>query len=611
MFSKLVQGHANLALVALGACVLIALYLISPTFTATHFEVLSAQVQINAIAANEHRLAQANVLYPIHVEYFYLSRIGVVYLVQLSEKIFGNGDVAFRAVTIFAFAIYLAASAAVANRFAKTSYIAATFALLLTPGVLSIGFYFNDNVVSEGFGVLGIALMPAASCRPFRYLELSRAFFGGVLLGLAMLARTDAFLFLPIAASFMWLEKQSWRQTIFWGSVTIVGLITALLIPYLISNVSIIQIFEIDRFFQLVHDDMPRGHVFMVMLALLFLGLPNLCLILMGAVLNLRGKGLKNWVVLAVLPACSFLFFAKHALETRMFFPMLAPFVAMHAGKGLEWIWRNLRPRFDQTSAAPLIGFLLMLVWCAPPIYTPNKEGPRPLLGQMWTPFLWHRWQAQQNAAVQAAQLPIEAGKVFPNPVVVTLDYTSDAFVRLQLWQSGFRPVAIHSIAPLCAPNFEAWQNGRESILMVRTENPHQFVPEPHDYVEALELSAAFECGIVRNSVEVFAYGAGADTEDSDVAKYVKEDIPVLMPSPIWLGWPTAWSKALAMRMPADTYEPMTIVQQHMTLLSPKQVNGLIRAADQETARQVGLAHHALRTLAQLRQDWNYRFWHP
>src|SRR6201985_2888272 len=140
--------------------VIIALYLVSPSFTASHFEVLSAQIHINAIAANDHRLGQANVLYPIHIEYFYLSRIGVVYLVQFFARIF-DGDNAFRAVIVCSFATYLAAAAVVARRYAGVSLLAGLLAMLITPGILSLGFFFNDNIVSEAAALLGLAVLPS------------------------------------------------------------------------------------------------------------------------------------------------------------------------------------------------------------------------------------------------------------------------------------------------------------------------------------------------------------------------------------------------------------------------------------------------------------------
>jgi hypothetical protein len=589
-------------LVALGA-----LYLISPAFTATHFEVLSAQIHINAIASDAHRLAQANVLYPIHAEYFYLSRIGVVYLVQAFARIFGDGDGAFRAVIIVSFAVYLVASAALARRYAGVGLLAALIVQLLTPGIVSLGFFFNDNVVSEASALLGLALLPDLRLVWTRK-SSARAVAGGFLFGFAILARTDGFLILPIAFSFMVLETRDVRAiaiNLLWIGA---GLALALCVPYILSGVSIVQIYQIGRFFQEVHDDMPRGHVSMAILVILFLGLPNLVLLVLGGRITLRSKGITAAIVLALFPALLLIFFASHALETRMFFPLLGPYVAIHAGQGLEWIWKNLPSPLVLSHPASLLLVTLLVVWGLPPAYTPNKEGPRPVVGQFWSPLLWRTWQGEQRAELNEADVPLHAAG--SKAVIVTLNYTTDAFLRLRLWETGYRPVSVQSVAPRCHSDFETWRKGDRIVYAVRTENPHQFVREPHDYIEAAELMAAFHCNLLRQN-KVFAFGSGVDTADSAVAQFVREDIPALVPSQLWLGWPPTLSTAISERLPSDFYEPMIIVQQHVVPLSSEQVTGLIEAAGREVVRQRQLSNRPLRPLGEIRHEWLFHFWHP
>jgi hypothetical protein len=586
---------------------ILALYLVSPALTATHFEVLSAQIHINAIASNEHRLSQANVLYPIHIEYFYLSRIGVVYLVQLFARIFGSGDVAFRGVIICSFAIYLAASIIVARRYVQVSPLAALLALLLTPGIVCLGFFFNDNVVSEAFAFLGLALLPHLQ-RAWTFGASIRAILSGFLFGFAILARTDGFLILPIAFSLMLLETREIGRIIASLLCASAGLCLALLLPYVLSGVSVLQIYQIGRFFQQVHDDMPRGHISMAILVILFLGLPNLLLLAVGGRINLQNRGMKPAIILALTPALLAIFFAGHALETRMFFPFLGPYVAMHAGRGLDWIWQGLQKA--SSSPRPVLLLLLVLTgWCLPPIYTPNKEGPRPVVGQLWAPLLWHRWQSEQQAELAEASMPLNRAE--PKVAVVTLNYTTDAFLRLRLWETGYRPIAVRSVAGTCKQDFETWRKGGHVVFAVRTENPHQFVPESHDYIEAAELAAAFRCPSLWQGEPVFAYGSGVDTADSAVARYVKDALPALVPSPLWLGWPRALSTFIGERLPSNFYEPLTIVQQHIVLLSKAQVSGLVDAAKIELARQKSISPGHLRPLTEIRNEWGFHFWRP
>ena len=593
------------------AVALILFYLVSPIFTATHFEVLSAQVQINAIAANENQLALANVSYPIHTEYFYLTRIGVVYLLQFFAQIVGNGDMAFRVTVILSFALYISMSVVLAYRYAQVNRLASLFVLLMTPGVASIGFFFNDNVVSEGIGMLSLALVPPAyqtSGIPFKI----RSVLSGVCLGFAFLARSDAFLFVPILGALNWLESKDWRRLIRISVLVCGGFVAVLLLTYVLSGVSIVQIFKIGRFFQMVHDNKPRGHVYMIVLGLLFVGIPNLILIPLGATLNLRGGSLTRCAILLGLPLVLFLLFAGHALETRMFFPILAPFIAMHAGRGLEWLFENLRSNAStHRIAARLMTAMVVLIALAPPIYVPIKEGPRELFGQFWAPLLWRQWQLHETSFLDEAQRPVDAAERFSGIVVVTLDYTSDAFLRLRLWQSGFRPTAPQSITSSCNSEFEVWRKGDRLLMMVRTENPHQFVSESHNYVEALEIVAALKCDTLSRSQRLFGFGSLPFDTDSEVQRYVRSGIPNLDPTQIWSGWPNSWSEALAAKIPPSAWMNMTTIIQRATPLSHEQLDGLMDAANRELVRQRTSPGMRLRELSELRSEWRYRFWHP
>jgi hypothetical protein len=603
------SNYVSRFITPLGLLIAIAvLYLISPSFTAAHFEVLSAQIHINAIAANEHRLGQANVLYPIHTEYFYLSRIGVVYLLQLSARIFGDGDNAFRVIIIGSFVIYIAASLAVARRYSRVSPQAALIALLMTPGIVSLGFFFNDNIVSDAFAILGLAVLPGLRV-PWTMKTSVKAVAVGVLFGFAILARTDGFLILPVAVSLMLLESSNVRAICVTLLCVSAGLCLALSIPYLLSGVNILQIYQIGRFFQQVHDDMPRGHVSMALLVIIFLGLPNLVLLFIGGRINLRNKGPKAAIILALFPVLLAMFFASHALETRMFFPLLGPYVAMHAGRGLEWVAKGLpRPRPMAHSGAPIL-FAILIIWLLPPVFTPNKEGPRPIVGQFWSPLLWTKWQRAQQAQLDEADLPLRGSST--RVVVATLNYTTDAFFRLRLWETGYRPIAVRSVAPACKPDFEAWQKGDRVVYAVRTENPHQFVREPHDYIEAAELAAAFKCKVLQQGEPAFAFGSGVDTVGSAVAQFVKKDIPALVPTEFWLGWPSGLSTAISNRLPSNFYEPMTIVYQHIVPLSNAQLAGLIDAANRELVRQREISVPPPRPIAEIRREWGFHFWHP
>lgn len=146
----------------LALLLLMMLYFLSPLLTSMHVENFTAQIEIGAIAANARQLDQANPLYPPHTEFFYLTRIGVVFLLQALMRVVGNGDVAFRILTAASFLLFAGTTLAVARRHVQAGLPVLVVALLLTPGLAELGFYFNDNVVSASLGMLGLLLLPQA-----------------------------------------------------------------------------------------------------------------------------------------------------------------------------------------------------------------------------------------------------------------------------------------------------------------------------------------------------------------------------------------------------------------------------------------------------------------
>jgi hypothetical protein len=76
----------------------------------------------------------------------------------------------------------------------------------------------------------------------------------------------------------------------------------------------------------------------------------------------------------------------------------------------------------------------------------------------------------------------------------------------------------------------------------------------------------------------------------------------------IWFGRPPTLAVELAKRIPANAWEPMTILHQRLMPLSQDQVRGLLSAADREVVWQKEIAQRPLRDLRGLRQERRYKF---
>lgn len=579
-----------------------------PLLQPSHVEVLSVQMQINAIAANEGRLADANVQYPIHVEYFYLSRVGVIYLLQAMTRWLGDGDAAFRLLTQLFFVVFVASSIAIACRFGKVRALAAAGALLLTPGVAPIGFFFSDSAVSVGLGMLSIAAVPTLRS-PSGSPWVARAMLAGGLLGASMLARVDALLLVPVVAGLAWIEGRNPRALLLLAVPFAAGVGLVLLLSFGYSGHSIFESIAIGAQFNALHA-FARRPALLLAAAGLFFGALNIVLLPMGAVQVLREFDWKGRWVLVGLPLVMGVYFLGHSVQVRHFYPLLTPFVAILGGKALERFAADLRAAKPSVRARAFV-VAAALVWLAPPLYVPVMEGPRPVVGQLWSPILWHRWHAGVSESLRHADTVVNAAETTADVGVITLEANADAFMRLRLWQRGFRPIPLEQAAPGCRGAIEGWRKGRQQLLMVRTENPHLMAREGDAYVTAVLLRRALGCPGLRRSTRVFAFGL-RNWDDAAVAHYVLDHVPGLPTKEIFYGAPGRLARPVTRDWLQGLWPvPSTSLVQQVVLLTPEQMAALAKAADDDIAAATLRAGRPLSDYDGLMREFRPRVWDP
>jgi hypothetical protein len=581
----------------LALLLLMVLYLLSPLLTSTHVENFTAQIEIGAIAANAKQLDQANLLYPLHAEFFYLTRLGVVFLLQALMRVVGTGDIAFRILTAASFLLFAGTTLAVARRHAQAGLPALIAALLLTPGLAELGFYFNDNVVSASLGMLGLLLLPRADGHGARdrLAWTIRGLLAGAALGSAIIARPDALLLLPVAAGLSWLETGRWPKLVALGALVSVGILVAFAASYAASGATIIDALQIGRYF----NDMQakfRHYSVTAAVLLLFFGLPNLVLLPLGAWQVLRGGDLKRVLVLVGLPLLLLAYMGRSATQTRHFYPLLAPFVVMHGARGLAWIATALTAGGMQRRWAVLWLAGTAAVWLAPPVLVPVADGPRAVVGRLWSPLLWFRWGAAMSDTLEAAVGLAEPPSQVHRTVVLTTNFDPDHFLRLRLWQHGWQASPAAAAWPGCNGGFEAWRRGGQEFDHVRTENPHLSAREPGGYVEALQIHQAFKCPGLFQDAAMYAFDTGPHYFDSDIMRLLYKDVPSLAPTAISYGWPGAVAGGILAHL--TPWElgifPHVTYLGHVAPLTPGQVGEVSQAAEGIVAAYVSSEGAAL-----------------
>ncbi|MDB5686540.1 MAG: hypothetical protein JWR77_1129 [Rhizorhabdus sp.] len=584
-------------------------YLLLPILTSTHVELMSAQILINAIASGENRLEYANLLYPIHTEYFYITRVGTVKALEYIARVVGTGDIAFRILIVTSFAAYVTASLCAARRHSTISVKAMLTAMLLTPGIAELGFSFNDNVGSAAAGMIALALLPPAGLRGRDPLYAIRAAAAGIALGLAIFMRIDAIFLLPVVFGMTVLNDPRPAIVARTSAIGLAALSATLVAAYGAVGVRLDDAIALSAFFDsFPHREIPA----MIGVAILFLGLPNLILLPMGIKAEASRSDRLHKLVLIGLPAVYIVYFALHSMETRHLYPLLAPFVAIHGGSGVERLWADFaqpgRRRAARLKLATIAAILL-----APPLYVPLKDGPRAILGRAWSPILWRRWQAQTNRTLANMALPIDSADARRSTVDIALHYDADAYTRLRLWQRGYRPERLRAPTAGCRGGFEVWRAGDRHLFLVRTGNPHFMAPEPHDYVEALQLQQALPCPLLRNPANrIFVSGQRMDKSRSLLVQYERDTFGAIHPPRISYAWPPLLIRrdGSAINWRLDMFSTSSLEQRAMEI-GRQQLAGLEQKARDEVARNLSQSPGKMRDYDRLLGDFGYHFWRP
>lgn len=606
------RGRAGALLMAAGLAAL-ALYLLSPALTSVHVEGFTAQIKLGAIAANAGLIDRANLTFPLHAEYFYVTRLGVVFLLQALMWVSGiKGDAVFVALTLLSFVLFTICTLAIARRYSKVGLLAAGAALLLTPGLPELAFHFHDNIVSAAFGLLSIVLLAPrrdAADGPGRG-SVVRALLSGASIGLAILARTDAVLLLPVLAGFAWLDARRWPELILPGALVSAGILAAFAVSYLLSGATVLQAVQVAQFF----DSLNVGHRRTLVLAsafILFFGLPMIALLPVSMAQSLRESTVKQALVLVALPLLLLAYMALHAAEPRQFYPLLAPFIAIHGGRGLERFRGALASRQGLLfwAAAAWVA-VTAVVWLAPPVFVPVWEGPRAVVGRIWSPPLWFRWQDAIAATLDDVDGLVGTVDRLPRAAVITAQSNTEHYVRLRLWERGYQPLRAYETVPGCTGGFEAWRRDGHEVILVRTENPHLMVHQRPDYTTALQLQRAFACPALFDATPAYVSDQGPHPDDDEIMAYLYAARPELAPATVSFGWPAGAVREVDRRLGRfrDRFKFVTYLNRTAPL-TPEQLAGLSRVADRVVATRGDDTHGPAPSYDEFVAAFRRKFW--
>lgn len=454
-------SNPQLKILAAAALAVAALWLAWPMFSPVHVEGFTASIGSIALHLGHDRLANYDRLFPFNQQFFGFSRLGTNLFVALLAGPLGLPvECALRATMGLGFVCLSGGSYVLVRRWTKAPPLVALLVMVLTPGLVEAGYYYNDNMLSAGLATLSLAVL-ALSARPAATIA------GGALFGYAVLARTDCLLIAPAAALVLW-RREGWSgrlvlQGALFGLVS-AGSACAVLAafgqtPFTVLTIAAHAVALWDR-----HTDWT----IQPSMALAFAGPISLDLAAIGLVVLARDRRAYSILLLAGVPLLYNLVYLGKVWEARQLTP-LTPFLLSLAATGVQALMAaNTRLLRALVVAASAIAVLILI---APPPPPTMWEGPRATRGRLWTPMMWRRWQQSAQGSFDAVGRFVGQPPA-PLSAVVTDIWDADRYVHLQLQERGYRPIDVGAAWPACAGIAEAFQRGDGRIVHLRLHSP-------------------------------------------------------------------------------------------------------------------------------------------
>jgi hypothetical protein len=472
-------------------------YLIWPAFNAVHLEGFTAQTESIAIMLSRAPDMEHDPYLPVVSQFIYQTRSAVVDTLTLIYQLSpGTGDYAFQGLVLASFFLLVATSIVFAKRWGNVPPLFAFFGLILTPGIPETAFFLNDNIISAAFATVALALI---SEKPKKL----KWIFSGIFLGIAILSRVDAVFVLPLIIGTVFYSYKQYRDRITACFIICLATFILLFASAILHGFSLFDVFITAKKFVMNVDD--KAGWFWV--RILFFGLGTLPLLVLGGWLSFRRfKNQRSYIGLLTFigyPALLALL-APKATEIRYIFPLLSPIIALHVGRGLKWVYEQYILSGTRPSRYAIgVTIFAMLVAVFPPTLLKMRDGPRALLGRLWSPILWSHWQASVDESMKRS---VRLARLLDNQqlnILISTHYNDEFYLRLRLIEAGFVPVATSSAYPGCN-GFSLFKKGNSTVVHIRTDPQYKIAPVSMVYNAAMQISAAFSCQAISSFDKVY-----------------------------------------------------------------------------------------------------------
>lgn len=478
-----------------------------PALSSVHVEAYIAQLQAMAMMLARggiEGIRAFDTYMPLPAEFIYLTRAGIVWLLAgIHAASGGAGDWGFRGLVLVSVAVIAGASVVFARRWGRVPPAASLLALLLVPGLSELGFVLSDNVVSAAFAALGLAAVGRRGSLPGHAAA-------GALLGFAVFCRLDAALVLPMLGGLALMGHPSLALVARRGAASGAGLISCLVAGFLFGGVNVFDAVEVARTFS---DGRLGSYPDVVVL---FIGAPIITMLALGFWWNarfaLRSAGFWWAACFVAAPAGLVLASLHLSSNLRYVLPLLAPFLALHGGRGIDLVLRRLlSPGWRGRAVAVLAASLVAVPLAMPPNFESMVDGPHSAVGRLWTAPHWREWQERAWSGILRTRAWADAAAAAGgSTLIVTAHFEDDFHLRQRLIDNGYAVRMGRGGEPGCAGLF-VYELDRSKIVHVRAEPPY-WLTGMRGAVEPVMLAAALGCSEAFAPDRAYLSTLGRDT---------------------------------------------------------------------------------------------------
>jgi len=474
--------------VLLGLGLALLAWMLLPVLTANHFEAISYSTANLSLSGFGDAIYTQNPRQPAVPEFIFATRTGVVVILRALNALTGSPDLSYRILVGSSVLAIVGAGWHCARAWSTTPPAPWTlvWAVALLPGLVSLGYSFNDNVVATAFAAASVAVLARAP-RSFAAppMAATRHLAAGLLFAVAATVRIDTLLLAPALAVLAWLDRRTSVGTVKALAVQGGGFLVVCAATRWLTGFDPVTGLTISAAFG-VTGMLANGSVFRRLSILIAaVGVPATVFLAL-AYADVRNDPHRRVVALACVAAILILAVGfAGAVVPRYFYPLAYVFLVPAVAHGLG-VAARARPALRWPVAVLTAGALFGPAWIV------MIDGPRLLVGTVALPHQTRVWQRSVEASRTRFVAQVDAAEARPGTTLFLTAYFNEEFLlKYILRQRGYAEREPDGTA---CDVVAIYRRGDRTIPIVPVDKTYQRAEGAPELIWALSVLEAARC---------------------------------------------------------------------------------------------------------------------